>query len=196
MSEPADPLHELCDFLRTGKTPPFDWVVEHAPDGTLQDAWDACDDARWMLVVYTFANDGAGLLDAVHACIAPVIAASESRMLGRRFHFAADGNRIAWEEEEGLGNVEAPGLKSLSAYSRIRDHGTATDRSYKVENAIYQIVLASSFVTVPKIPDYDPYASRQIRRQEALVAALATAADIVRSVLPVAPDFAELTRSL
>lgn len=40
----TDPLSELVDYLRTDGKPPLAWIVEHAPDGSLQRAWRECRD--------------------------------------------------------------------------------------------------------------------------------------------------------
>jgi hypothetical protein len=45
----TDPLAELVGYLRRGEAPPLAWVLRHAPDGSLQAAWDACQEPMAML---------------------------------------------------------------------------------------------------------------------------------------------------
>ncbi len=52
----------LLQYLERGKTPPFDWVVEYASDGTLQATWDACVDAFALMSVYARAEPDRRLL--------------------------------------------------------------------------------------------------------------------------------------
>ncbi len=63
-----DPLKPLADALRDGATIPFDWIVEHARDGTIRAVWDACKDAQLLLQVYAYAGDRPGLVRAACAC--------------------------------------------------------------------------------------------------------------------------------
>ncbi len=70
-----DPLAQLADFLFAGKMPPFDWVVEHMPDGTLDAAWAASADTMAMerLVYRSFPRSA--YIDGVLAMVAPAVRA-------------------------------------------------------------------------------------------------------------------------
>jgi len=68
MTAGVDPLEALLAALAAGGPIPFEWVVAHARDGTIQAAWDACQDATRLLRVYAHAKDREGLVRAACAC--------------------------------------------------------------------------------------------------------------------------------
>jgi len=64
-----DPLEELVSALLSGESaPPFEWVVAYCSDGTLDHAWNASANARWLVWVYGYTGDVSGLVLATCAC--------------------------------------------------------------------------------------------------------------------------------
>lgn len=65
-----EPLQDLLIALGNGaENAPFEWVVEYCPRGTLDDLWNACDDARLLTQMYSYTGDVGGLVLATSACV-------------------------------------------------------------------------------------------------------------------------------
>lgn len=68
------PLETLANHLLAGRAPPFDWVVEHCPDGTLDAVWSRSSDTAAMEKIAIRVLDRPTYLDGVIAMSAPAIA--------------------------------------------------------------------------------------------------------------------------
>ncbi len=81
----ANALSELWAHLTQRHGAPFPWVVEHAPDGTLDLAWRACRDPYYLVDVAAHAARGSAR-EAVFKIVEDIIAeraASAFRTMGR-----------------------------------------------------------------------------------------------------------------
>lgn len=63
------PIRQLLDALAKGSPPPFDWMVEHASDGTLQQIWNKSTAGSEMLWLYAYARDERGLTLTTITCL-------------------------------------------------------------------------------------------------------------------------------
>ncbi len=93
------PLRVLIETVEEGGYPPFDWVVEHAPDGSLDDLWEASTHADEMFYLFAMSATRWEVFDAARAIcedlLADLIAATPSLRQSSRF-FAANEEYEAW----------------------------------------------------------------------------------------------------
>ncbi len=67
------PLQQLGEALRKKVTPPFEWVIEHAPDGSIQRLWNASTDGKELFNVAGYAEYRPRVALAACACIRTVL---------------------------------------------------------------------------------------------------------------------------
>jgi len=68
-----DPLVALIDALEARRDVPFEWVIAHVQNGSIQTVWNKCKDPRTLLRVYAFTGDAAGVVRGAAACVRTVL---------------------------------------------------------------------------------------------------------------------------
>lgn len=96
-------LQELYRYLYVGQTPPFDWIVEHVPDGTIKELWNEERDPEVMIGLAERVDFDAAMEVAAELVLSTrrlVTAPSKSMEavfddVANRRHSATDGKRLA-----------------------------------------------------------------------------------------------------
>ncbi len=191
-------LDELSRRLWREEGVPFDWAVEHAPNG-FQAVWDACDDVRSMVAVYCHASDYAGLVRAVRACIRRVVPLAPAPF--RRMAEALEG----WPAQDAADELDtlrddAPhiDLSGPADQANPAEHEAARAVRLLAEIAIdgsHKLTLAHNAMdaveAVAKAALYSQY-KEEDGRGRFLNATRASLADAVRGELPQAPSIESL----
>jgi len=189
-------IGDLVDYLILGQQPPFEWVVAHMRDGSLQALWNASRDADDMLRLYIRTEDRAGVVRAACACAREALAFVAPRETRpRRAIEAAE----AWTR--GQATVDA--VEGASDRAEVNGRALSQQRKYA---AAYAALAASYAARTAIVDGYVQEAvdftvtAIQVARPEGECPSrhvvLRRLAKVVRDVLPVAPKLAELTRVL
>lgn len=91
----VSPLEMLIYWIEDGKDPSFEWIIEHAPDGTLEECWRDSESAANLLYVYALTRGRWGTFDAARRITLDIIKCTQG-MTRRWQRFYIDDNHTLW----------------------------------------------------------------------------------------------------